>query len=142
MADDLRLVPSTASTPSVISTAATCNDLGVHDTLRYGPASIATSIGVAHPLEHRLKEWDETQMNARMTLQRRIFGVHAPVRQLMEQSIVSTTRRHPTLPSSNLGMDILRGRDETIDVEDIFSDPAMSTDMLDASIVMARTYGL
>ncbi|RKP23493.1 proteasome maturation factor UMP1-domain-containing protein, partial [Syncephalis pseudoplumigaleata] len=117
----LRLVPSKAGTPSVISTAATANDLGVHDTLRYGPATLATSVQAGHPLEHRLAQWDDTQMNARWTLQRRIFGVHAPVRQMMEQSLVSKTRRHPTLPSSNLGLDILRGRDETIDVEDIFA---------------------
>ncbi|KAI8051661.1 proteasome maturation factor UMP1-domain-containing protein [Syncephalis plumigaleata] len=140
--DDLRLVPSTAGTPSTVTTAATCNDLGVHDTLRYGPSSLATSVRPSHPLEHRLKHWEETQMNARMTLQRRIFGIHAPVRQLMEQSIVAKTRRHPTLPSSNLGLDILRGKDETIDVDDIFSDPFMSTEMVDVPAVMARTYGV
>ncbi|RKP05654.1 proteasome maturation factor UMP1-domain-containing protein, partial [Thamnocephalis sphaerospora] len=116
-----RLAPSARAAPATHSVKDTANDLGVHDTLRYGPASLATAVSTVHPLENRLKNWDETQMDTKMTLQRRMYGIHAPVRQLMERSLVSQTQRHPALPSSNLGMDILAGRDESIGVEDVLS---------------------
>ncbi|CAG8826182.1 37113_t:CDS:2, partial [Racocetra persica] len=61
--------------------------------------------------------WEETQMNLKLTLQRRIYGIHAPLRHMIEQSIVSKVKRLPGLPSSNLGLEILMGKDETIDFE-------------------------
>jgi proteasome maturation protein len=37
-------------------------------------------------------QWHETQDNLKLTLQRNIYGMHAPVRLLMERKIVSRVR--------------------------------------------------
>ena len=34
-------------------------------------------------------QWDETQRNLKLTMHRNIYGLHAPMRQLMERKIVS-----------------------------------------------------
>lgn len=73
-------------------------------------------------------------------MQRNIYGMHAPVRLLMERKIVSSVScfslscssqpklkrqffqnpHMPAFPQSNLQLDILMGRDETIEPADIF----------------------
>lgn len=37
-------------------------------------------------------QWKESQDNLKFTLQRQLYGVHMPVRQLMERSIVGQVR--------------------------------------------------
>ncbi|CAG8595756.1 10900_t:CDS:2, partial [Acaulospora colombiana] len=68
--------------------------------------------------------WEETQTNLNLTLQRRIYGIHAPVQRL------------PVLPSSNFGLEILMGKDETIDFEDFLNDPELSTEQMDVHASM------
>ncbi|KAF7310492.1 hypothetical protein HMN09_00591700 [Mycena chlorophos] len=68
----------------------------------------------------RLENWEETQDNLKLTLQRNMFGMHAPLRLLMERKIVSANPHMPVFPQSNLHLDILMGRDETIEPVDIF----------------------
>ncbi|CAG8791983.1 25278_t:CDS:2 [Dentiscutata erythropus] len=137
----LRAVPST-NPPSTKTVADTANSYGVHDTFRYGPRSIETEISPAHPLENRLKQWEETQTNLKLTMQRRIYGIHAPIRHLMERSIVSRVQRLPGMPSSNFGLDILMGKDETIDFEDFLNDPELSTEMVDVHTAMEHKLGI
>ncbi|CAB4396664.1 unnamed protein product [Rhizophagus irregularis] len=138
----LRITPSTQPDSTNKSIAETVNSFGVHDTFRYGPKSIATDILPKHPLEHRLKHWEETQTNLKFTLERRIYGIHAPVRQLMERSIVSRVQRAPILPSSNLSLEVLMGKDETIDFEDFLNVPELSTDMMDMHASMEHKLGI
>src|SRR3954452_8106623 len=69
---------------------------GLHDTLRAGvgptltpttstsPSSIPDS---AHPLEARLKKWEETQDALKMEGLRRTFGISEPIRRGMELKI-------------------------------------------------------
>ncbi|KAF8238428.1 proteasome maturation factor UMP1 [Tricholoma matsutake] len=99
----------------------TANSLGLHDTLQYGTRSIAAEVQSQGGLISRLENWEETQDNAKLTVQRNIYGMHAPMRLLMERKIV--TSGQPTMPGltpSNLHLDILMGRDEAIEVVDIF----------------------
>lgn len=35
-------------------------------------------------------QWEETQDNAKLTVQRNIYGMHAPMRLLMERKIVTS----------------------------------------------------
>ncbi|RIB12506.1 proteasome maturation factor UMP1 [Gigaspora rosea] len=135
----LRAVPS-ANPPSTKSVADTANSYGVHDTFRYGLRSIETEISPAHPLENRLKQWEETQTNLKLTMQRRIYGIHAPIRHLMERSIVSRMQRLPGLPSSNFGMEILMGKDETIEFEDFLNE--LSTEIVDVHTAMEQKLGI
>src|ERR1700722_14900921 len=81
-------------------------------------------------------KWAETQDNLKLTVYRNIYGIHAPVRLLMErkavafvrslpsfQSLLITVEKNPhmpALPQSNLHLDILMGRDETIEPVDVF----------------------
>ncbi|KAJ6501484.1 proteasome maturation factor UMP1 [Mycena vitilis] len=118
MDPSFNLVP--ASAPKSASVKDTANSLGLHDTLRYGPRSIAAEIKTEGNLKERLENWEETQDNVKLTLQRNLYGMHAPMRLLMERKIVSATPHMPAFPQSNVHLDILMGRDETIAPADIF----------------------
>lgn len=48
-----------------------------------------------------------------------IQGYHAAVKSRMEHDLVSKAQRHPGIPSSNLGLDLLMGLDDTIEVSDV-----------------------
>ena len=49
----LRIVPANAPVKASISD--TANSLGLHDTLKYGPRSLANEIKSANPLQARLE---------------------------------------------------------------------------------------
>ncbi|GLB36578.1 putative proteasome maturation factor UMP1 [Lyophyllum shimeji] len=115
----LRIVPANPTKSASIHD--TANSLGVHDTLRHGPRSLAAEVRAEGGLKSRLEDWEATQDNAKLTFKRNIYGMHAPMRLLMERKIVSQT--HPfaaAMASSNLHLDILMGRDETIEPADVF----------------------
>ncbi|KAJ7071551.1 proteasome maturation factor UMP1 [Mycena amicta] len=118
MEPSFRIVP--ASAPKSASVQSTANSLGLHDTLQYGPRSLAAEVKTENGLKERLENWEETQDNMKLTLQRNMHGMHAPLRLLMERKIVSANPHMPGLPQSNLHLDILMGRDETIEPVDIF----------------------
>ncbi|KZT22123.1 proteasome maturation factor UMP1 [Neolentinus lepideus HHB14362 ss-1] len=125
MEPSLRLAPSpNAKAASVQDTS---NSLGLHDTLQYGPRSIATEVKTVSPIRQRLENWEQTQDNLKLTVQRNVYGLHAPVRLLMERKIVSSMAQMPTLPQSNLHLDILMGRDETLCTGDFFGGVEMRT---------------
>lgn len=89
-------------------------------------------------------QWEETQDNFKLNMQRNVYGLHAPVRQLMERSIVSfvsVTVLHrggasvahalsmqnphmPTYRTTNVHLDILMGRDETVEPADFMTSGA------------------
>ena len=123
--------PATSFTHTTKSTSAPSAP-GLHDTLRagVGPSSAPTStnapapVDSAHPLEARLKNWDATQEALRMETLRRMFGMAEPIRQGMELKIVrDTTWRPAVLGAAGPGVheDILRGRDESVTWEDVFT---------------------
>ncbi|KAJ7456434.1 proteasome maturation factor UMP1 [Mycena latifolia] len=118
MDPSLRIVPANASKSASVKD--TANSLGLHDTLQYGPRSIAAEIKTEGGLKERLENWEETQDNLKLTFQRNVFGMHAPMRLLMERKIVSASPHMPAMPQSNLHLDILMGCDETIEPVDIF----------------------
>jgi proteasome maturation protein len=103
-----------------VSTKDTAGTFGLHDTLLHGPRSLATEISNENPLKKRLESWEETQDNLKLTLHRNTYGLHAPMRLLMERKIVTSTPHMPGVPQSDIHLDILMGRDETIDPVDIF----------------------
>ncbi|KAH7930595.1 proteasome maturation factor UMP1 [Leucogyrophana mollusca] len=128
MEPSFRLVPPSA--PKCASINDTANSLGLHDTLQYGPRSIATETKSRGGLQNRLAMWEETQDNTRLTMLRDLHGLHAPTRLLMERKIVSSNPHMPAMPHTNLHLDILMGRDETLDPSDFFggmeTGPSMS----------------
>jgi len=116
-----RLVPATQTKGA--SVASTANSLGLHDTLRYGPRVLSEETRtVGSGLRERLESYDETQDNLRLTMQRNIYGLHAPMRLLMERKIVAYNSHIPALgyERDNVHLDILMGRDELIEPQDVF----------------------
>ncbi|KAI5120238.1 hypothetical protein M0805_000052 [Coniferiporia weirii] len=125
-----RIVPG--SSDKTASVQDTSNSLGLHDTLQYGLRSLATEARSQSDLKQRLDndgKWEETQEELRLTLQRNIYGVHAPVRLMMERKIVSTNMHMPALSRSNLHLDILMGRDEMLDFGDVFAETEVAPPM-------------
>ncbi|OAX43636.1 proteasome maturation factor UMP1 [Rhizopogon vinicolor AM-OR11-026] len=115
--------PSYRIIPTIQPQSASINDtagtLGLHDTLQYGLRSIATETS-KDGFENRLANWQETQDNLKLTMLRDLQGLHAPMRLLMERRIVSANPHMPAMPQSNIHLDILMGRDETLDPADFF----------------------
>ncbi|CEL57565.1 Proteasome maturation protein OS=Bos taurus GN=POMP PE=2 SV=1 [Rhizoctonia solani AG-1 IB] len=123
MDSKLLLVPSANDTAtSSASIKDTRNHLGLHDTLRYGPRTLVTEIAGASSIEKRLENWEATQDNLKLNLRRNMYGMHAPVRLLMERKAVFSSPHMPAMPQSNIHLDILMGRDEALDVGDFFGD--------------------
>ncbi|KAH9486650.1 putative proteasome maturation factor ump1 [Psilocybe cubensis] len=118
MESSLRIVPA-SSKPSA-SVQSTANSLGLHDTLQYGPRSLAAEVQSEGGLRSRLENWEATQDNLKLTLERNMFGMHAPMRRLMERKIVGTTVHTLSAPQTNVQLDVLMGRDELIDAADVF----------------------
>lgn len=110
------------------------------DTLRNGgPRSVATEVNSHHPLEARLKHWDETQMNLKMEGLRRLYGAAEPIRRGMEVRMCAVrlslacaggeqcaddgVQDYKPLQlggPSNLHKDILENRDCLLDWEDVY----------------------
>ncbi|KAF5355658.1 hypothetical protein D9756_003975 [Leucocoprinus leucothites] len=118
MESSLRLVPK--SSEKFASVSDTANSLGLHDTLTYGPRNLATEVKSTGGLKDRLENWEETQDMTKFTMLRNTFGMHAPMRLLMERKLVNSAPSFPGIPQSNLHLDILMGRDELIEPADIF----------------------
>jgi len=82
-------------------------------------------------------------MELKMNMARNMYGMHAPIKMAMERALVIQARGPSMLPQrSNLGLDILAGKDESIDFEDFLNVPEMSTDMVDVHVVMERQLGI
>ncbi|KAG5353861.1 hypothetical protein C0989_001113 [Termitomyces sp. Mn162] len=120
MEPSYRIVPTDATKSASVQD--TANSLGLHDTLRYGPRSLAAEVQTQSNLKTRLENWEATQDNTKLTLQRNIYGMHAPMRLLMERRIVTqgTNPFSAAMSPSNLHLDILMGRDETLEPADAF----------------------
>ena len=92
LAPSLRIVPGPSSSSSVsVTDTSHPTHAGVHDAMRYGPRSLATeasSVSRQHPMQNRLEKWDETRDNLKLTMQRNMFGLGAPIRTLMERRVV------------------------------------------------------
>jgi proteasome maturation protein len=128
----MRIVPASSNPNSfthIVPNAGAPSAPGVHDTLRngVGPSPFAEKESVpasAHPLEARLKNWEATQENLRMEMLRRTFGMAEPIRRGMELKITRDGEWRPMALGGGLPSvheDILRGREDMISWEDIFT---------------------
>ncbi|KAG2229304.1 hypothetical protein INT48_005341 [Thamnidium elegans] len=121
----LRLAPE-SHPENVMSTLNTTHpELGGHDALRYGTRSIKT-------------EWSETQWELKLNLARQAYGMHAPIKMMMEKSIVEKRQHMPIIPSSNLHLDILMVANSIF----VILDPSMSTDSIDFHTAMEHKLNL
>jgi len=117
MESSLRIVPTQG--PKATNSGAT-NHLGLHDTLQYGPRSMVNEFKSHSAIKDRIENWEETQDNMKLTLMRSLYGVSLPLQIMMERKIVAKNAHMPALPQSNIHLDILMGRDESLNVSDFF----------------------
>ncbi|XP_055333335.1 proteasome maturation protein-like [Paramacrobiotus metropolitanus] len=99
------------------------NPHGLRDALQSGLSSVARKAVDVHPLEisELYHDTQEDRMNYAML--RSTQGIHAPLRLQMEKFLVKQPSRNSVMPSSNLHLDVLNGKDETIDLEDVLNAP-------------------
>ncbi|KAI0736056.1 proteasome maturation factor UMP1 [Earliella scabrosa] len=134
--DSLRIVPGRET--KAATTQDTNNSFGLHDTLRYGPRSLAAEVTSTSTVRSRLENWEATQDNLKLQMQRQLFGLHMPMRLMMERKIVSQNPHMPILPQSNLHLEILMGRDETLECVDFMMPASETTQPLDIHADMEK----
>ncbi|KXN68133.1 proteasome maturation factor UMP1 [Conidiobolus coronatus NRRL 28638] len=132
---------STENTTIQKSLEQTSNEYGVHDSMRFGLKSVASEIVQGHPLEKRLENFDKTQLQLKLNMRRQTAGLHSPFRTLMEVDALSRVKRPSNLPSSNFGLDILLGRDETLEVEDFLNTGEIERSQMDFHNAMENQLG-
>ncbi|CCL99963.1 uncharacterized protein FIBRA_01988 [Fibroporia radiculosa] len=136
MEPSLRIVP--ASAPKSASVKETANSFGLHDTFRYGPRTIVAEVSTKGGLKERLENWEETQDNLKLTLNRGMYGIHMPMRLLMERKIVAHNPHMPALHQSNVHLDILMGRDDTLEPADFMMPSSATAQSLDIHADMEK----
>lgn len=91
----MAIVPPThAPHPTTDAKSTLHPELGVHDAMRHGLRSLHSETAAAsyHPIQHRLEQWDDTQRQWKLTMQRNMFGMGAPMRTMMERHFVAQVR--------------------------------------------------
>ncbi|GIY43887.1 proteasome maturation protein, partial [Caerostris extrusa] len=91
-------------------------DFSAYDTMTNGFMSVRGQLCNSHALEQT--ERKSNQENMRLAFLRSTQGIHAPLKIMHEKNAVRKTQRLPFLPSSNIALETLEGRDEFIDFDD------------------------
>ncbi|WWD18627.1 hypothetical protein CI109_103080 [Kwoniella shandongensis] len=155
----LRLVPTSAQTSSdahIVSTQATAHSIsGSHDTFRHGLKSAAQTVSAENvsPLQARLEKWATTQQQLQQNLQRNTFGLAVPLRQAMELKLVSESLHNPLLENSsssgiplggshNLSLEILQGKDESLEENEFMGGDKSMAEVLDVNGALERSRGI
>lgn len=140
----MHIVPAPVATHTHTARTSTLHpETGVHDAMRHGlrrGAHADTSAGAAHPLEHRVENWDATQRAWRQQMQRDTFGIGMPLRTAMERRIAAHTYHVPARGVVPIHLDVLDGRDESLEPVDFLPSGIPRTD--DVHGPMERKLGL
>ncbi|KAJ1827722.1 hypothetical protein IWW55_000188 [Coemansia sp. RSA 2706] len=96
---------------------------GVSNIIDQGPTKrVGEELTTGHPLESRLASWENTQLNTKLHMQRQVYGLHAPMRTMMEVKAVQQTPSVLGSRAAQIQRDILLGKDESLDIGDVFND--------------------
>ncbi|GFQ95649.1 hypothetical protein TNCT_660761 [Trichonephila clavata] len=116
-------------------------DFLMHDTLTDGFMAVRGQLCSTHALEQSEQNFKAHAENMRLASLKSCQGIHAPLRIMHEKNAVNKTQRLPFLPSSNIALETLEGRDECIDFDDyIFNDPVEGIESLAAPhMIMEKT---
>ncbi|GBL91555.1 Proteasome maturation protein [Araneus ventricosus] len=99
-------------------------DFSAYNTMTDGFMSVRGQLCSPHVLEQSEKKFKGNAEKMRLAYLQSCQGVHAPLKIMYEKNAVKKTQRLPFLPSSNIALETLEGRDENIDFDDyIFADP-------------------
>ncbi|GJQ65212.1 hypothetical protein Trydic_g7348 [Trypoxylus dichotomus] len=86
-----------------------------------GFTSVKSNLDCAHPLAVSEKNYYKNRENLNMVMMRNSQGLHAPLKYTMEYNAAKRIGHLPFLPSSNVMLDVLTGKDIEIGPEDIFN---------------------
>ncbi|KAH8152348.1 uncharacterized protein LAJ45_03775 [Morchella importuna] len=117
----LRIIPAPKHAVQISTTNGAPSVRSIPDPMRNGLQSVSAEVNGKHPLEARLKNWDETQQALKMESLMRVYGAQEPIRRGMEMKISGSDWRPAQLGGpSNFHLDILKGKDTTIEWEDVY----------------------
>eukprot|EP00918_Siedleckia_nematoides_P055105 GHVU01120173.1.p1 GENE.GHVU01120173.1~~GHVU01120173.1.p1 ORF type:complete len:153 (+),score=22.78 GHVU01120173.1:66-461(+) len=92
-----------------------------NDNIRDGPGASVVATGSKHAVELIQTNTLAARERERMQTEAKIYGMHAPIRMLMERNLLAQTHRLPTLPSAHLGLQTVMGIDDELDVEEVLN---------------------
>lgn len=142
MASELSLRANPPGSVSWKATQQSCQ-FGIRDPLNNGIQKVSGDVQlVRHPLEFTEKYYHENQQMNDLLLLRNSQGLHAPLRLTVERKVASQIHRLPGLQSSNIMSDLLTGRLDTIEFDDILNDPMNAEIVGHPHALMERRLGL
>lgn len=96
---------------------------GLPNVMLHGFHKVKEDLTASHPLEYSEKNWDANREQMDFTMLRNMQGIHAPLRLNMERRTAAQMRRLPCLPSSNIMLNSLTGKLDTVDFDDVLNNP-------------------
>ena len=111
-------------------------EFGVHDTMRHGIRQVQGELLSKHPLESRITNWEQNAEIQKLKIASETFGSHMSLRLGMEKQYLGGLGIR-----NNLGLDILSGKDETLDFEDYLGQDDCNS-KFDFHIMMERKLNL
>ena len=106
------------------SSSHTKTNYAVEDPITHGLRLNKDVLQKGHPLEESEKNFFANEEKAMMNQLRSVQGLHAPLKIQMEKHLVSKAGHLPCISQrSNLLLDVLNGRDDAIDFDDVFGKP-------------------
>ena len=87
--------------------------------MRAGLSTVAETQHGKHPVEEFQQKREAVEFKGKLDFVRKVYGVGAAMGLKAEAQIVGQPTRLPGLEESNLGHDIIMGKDERIDFVDV-----------------------
>jgi len=117
---------------------------GVPDVMLNGfqAGRASATMQLSHPLESSEEQWHDHKFKMDCAMLKNTQGLHAPLKLHMERHIASQMTRLPGMHSSNILLDTLTGRDESIGFEDFLNNPEDSEVMGHHHVLMEKRLGL
>lgn len=91
---------------------------------------IAMKVTGKHPLQERLQQWEHKQFQLKLDQEKKVFGLHLPMKLMMEKeiidsvdnfSIVNELRKESQFhPATSVHQDIINNKEYDIDYEDVY----------------------
>lgn len=102
---------------------------GPSDLMRHGFSSLEAKLNAPHPVQEIESRAEALDMRAKLKRVRAIYGSHMAMRIATEKAVFSRPRRLPGLHQSSAGLDIVMGRENTIEFSDYLNDPRERADL-------------
>ncbi|XP_058826489.1 proteasome maturation protein isoform X2 [Topomyia yanbarensis] len=104
--------------------------------------SCAAQLQTVHPLKTSELSYEQRRQNLNLQMLRNREGLAAPLKLTMELKSMARVGHLPFLPSTNVGRDVLTGRDELIDFTDIFNLEENTEFLRQPHAVMEKIFGI